>query len=323
MENTMDALTLWSLIGFLFAAYAVIANDSVQTLGTWMASNNERFNYKVLWGAASAVLLATLWYGWTVNGGDISYGRLNKIPWQEVQWYHAMAPAVLVVLTRYGVPVSTSFLVLSAFASTFVLEKMLMKSMMGYAVAAVAAYVIWIGVTKLLDEAKPVKEEHKKAWRVAQWVTTGFLWFTWLSHDMANIAVFLPREIPWDLMILISIMFVVGLGFMFKEGGGKIQKIVLEKHNTRYVRSATIIDAVYWLILFFFKELNDIPMSTTWVFVGLLCGRELAMATVTGKEKFKTVFPLVTKDFFKMMIGLGASVGVVLMIHYVIVPNGL
>ena len=139
----MDALTLWSLIGFLFAAYAVIANDSVQTLGTWMASNNERFNYKVLWGAASAVLLATLWYGWTVNGGDISYGRLNKIPWQEVQWYHAMAPGILVILTRYGVPVSTSFLVLSAFASTFVLEKMLMKSIMGYGIAALFAYGAW------------------------------------------------------------------------------------------------------------------------------------------------------------------------------------
>jgi len=275
-----------------------------------------------MWGCASAVLLYTLWYGWTTNGGDISYGRLNKIPFQEIQWYHAAAPGLLLILTRIGVPVSTSFLVLSAFASTFVLEKMLMKSMMGYAVAAVAAYIIWIGVTKLLNEAKPVKEQHKKAWRIAQWVTTGFLWFTWLSHDMANIAVFLPRQVPWDLMILVSLVFVVGLAFMFKEGGGKIQKIVLEKHNTRYVRSATIIDGVYWLILFFFKELNDIPMSTTWVFVGLLCGRELAMATMTGKEKFKTVFPLVTKDFFKMMIGLGASVGVVLMIHYVIVPNG-
>jgi hypothetical protein len=45
------------------------------------------------------------------------------------------------------------------------------------------------------------------------------------------------------------------------------------------------------------------------------------MATMTGKEKFKSVFPLVGKDFFKMMIGLGASVGVVLAIHYVIVPN--
>jgi hypothetical protein len=275
-----------------------------------------------MWGAASAVLLYTLWYGWYTNGGDISYGRLNKIPFQEIKWYHAMAPGLLLILTRIGVPVSTSFLVLSAFASTFVLEKMLVKSMMGYAVAAVAAYVIWIGVTKLLDEAKPVKEEHKRWWRIGQWVTTGFLWFTWLSHDMANIAVFLPREIPWDLMIAISLVFVLGMGFMFREGGGKIQKIVLEKHNTRYVRSATIIDAVYWLILWFFKELNDIPMSTTWVFVGLLCGRELAMATITGKEKFKTVFPLIGKDFFKMMIGLGASVGVVLSIHYVIIPNG-
>ena len=319
----MELVTLWMLIGFMFAAYSVIANDSVQTLGTWIASNNERFDWKVMWGAASAVLLYTLWYGWYTNGGDISYGRLNKIPFQDIQWYHATAPGLLLILTRIGVPVSTSFLVLSAFASTFVLEKMLMKSMMGYAVAAVAAYVIWIGVTKILDEAKPVKEEHKRYWRIGQWVTTGFLWFTWLSHDMANIAVFLPREIPVDLMIAISMVFVAGLWYMFREGGGRIQQIVLEKHNTRYVRSATIIDGVYWLILFFFKELNDIPMSTTWVFVGLLCGRELAMATMTGKEKFKVVFTLIGKDFLKMMVGLAASVGVVLSIHYVIVPNGL
>jgi len=319
----MELVTLWMAVGFLFAAYSVIANDSVQTLGTWIASNNERVNWKVMWGSASAVLLYTLWYGWYMNGGDISYGRLNKIPFQEIQWYHAMAPGLLLILTRIGVPVSTSFLVLSAFASTFILEKMLMKSMMGYAVAAVAAYAIWIVVSKILDEAKPVKEEHKRYWRIGQWVTTGFLWFTWLSHDVANIAVFLPRQIPVDLMIVVSAVFVLGLWYMFREGGGKIQQIVLEKHNTRYVRSATIIDGVYWLILFFFKELNDIPMSTTWVFVGLLCGRELAMATVTGKEKFKVVFPLIGKDFLKMMVGLAASVGVVLAIHYAIVPNGL
>ena len=319
----MELVTLWMAVGFLFAAYSVIANDSVQTLGTWIASNNQKFNWTTMWLCASSVLLWALWYGWYMYGGDISYGRLNKIPFQEIQWYHALAPGLLLLLTRIGVPVSTSFLVLSAFASTFVLEKMLMKSMMGYAVAAVAAYAIWIGVTKVLDESKPVKEEHKKWWRVGQWATTAFLWWTWLSHDMANIAVFLPREIPVDLMVCISVVFVGGLWWMFREGGGKIQNIVLEKHNTRYVRSATIIDGVYWVILFFFKELNDIPMSTTWVFVGLLCGRELAMATMTGKEKFKVVFPLIGKDFFKMMIGLGASVGVVLAIHYIIVPNGL
>ena len=319
----MELVTLWMGIGFLFAAYSVIANDSVQTLGTWIASNNKVVNWKIMWGSASAVLLWALWYGWYTYGGDISYGRLNKIPWQDIQWYHALAPGLLLILTRIGVPVSTSFLVLSAFASAFVLEKMLVKSMMGYAVAAVAAYVLWIGITKILDEDKPVKEEHKKYWRIGQWFTTAFLWWTWLSHDMANIAVFLPRQIPFDMMIVISAIFVGGLWWMFREGGGKIQQIVLEKHNTRYVRSACLIDAFYWLVLFFFKELNDIPMSTTWVFVGLLCGRELAMATMTGKEKFKVVFPLIGKDFLKMMIGLAASVGVVLSIHYIIVPNGL
>ena len=319
----MEYLTLWSTIGFLFAAYAVIANDSVQTLGTWMASNNEKFNYKTLWAAASAVLIATLWYGWSINGGDISYGRLNRIPWQEIQWYHAAAPGILVLLTRLGVPVSTSFLVLSAFASTFVLEKMLMKSIMGYGIAAIFAYGVWFFVSRWLDEAADVEERNKNLWRVLQWFATGGLWWTWLSHDMANIAVFLPRVVPVDLMVMISLVFVVGLFFMFRERGGKIQTIVLEKHNTRYVRSATLIDLFYWLCLYFFKELNDIPMSTTWVFVGMLAGRELAIAQFTGKRKFSSVFPLVGRDFMKMMIGLGASVALVLMIHYVIVPNGL
>jgi len=318
----MDQLTLWMAIGFLMAAYSVIANDSVQTLGTWIASNNEKFKWTTMWAASSAVLLWALWYGWYVYGGDISYGRLTKIPFQEIQWYHALAPAVLLVMTRIGVPVSTSFLVLSAFASSFILEKMLMKSMMGYAVAAGAAYGIWWVVTKVMDESQPVDNKYKKAWHIAQWVTTGFLWWTWLSHDMANIAVFLPRQIPVDMMIAVSAIFVLGLGWMFRERGGKIQQIVLEKHNTRYVRSATLIDLFYLLILYFFKELNNIPMSTTWVFVGLLTGRELAIATFTNKRKFKGVFPLVAKDFLKMMIGLGASIGIVLFIHYLVVPNG-
>ena len=319
----MDQITLWMAMGFLLAAYSVIANDSVQTLGTWIVSNNERFKWTTLWIASSVVLLWALWYGWYVHAGDISYGRLNKIPWQEVKWYHALAPALLLTLTRVGIPVSTSFLVLSAFASTFVLEKMLIKSIMGYAVAAVAAYFVWIVITKLVDEKHdPVKERHKPYWRLAQWITTGFLWCTWLSHDMANIAVFLPRQISWDLMVIISVVFVAGLGFMFREHGGRIQKIVLEKHNTRYVRSATLIDLFYWLVLWFFKELNDIPMSTTWVFVGLLCGRELAMATVLGAGKLKVVFPLIGKDFIKMITGLLASVGIVVTIHYVLIPNG-
>ena len=311
----MDFSTLYLWVGFLLASYSVIANDSVQTLGTWIASNSERFRWYILWSAASTVLLFTLWYGWSINDGDISYGRLNKIPWQPIQWYHAVAPLILVALTRFGVAVSTTFLVLSAFASTVVLEKVLMKSALGYLVAAAAAYLIWMVVAKFWESKKDIPESHDRYWRVAQWCTTGWLWFTWLSHDMANIAVFLPRQVPTEAMIFISIIFVGGMGYMFYERGGKIQEVVLSKTNTKYVRSATLVDLIYSLILWYFKGYNDIPMSTTWVFVGLLAGRELAFATINDKYKFKTVFPLVGRDFFKMMIGLSLSIVIVLAIH--------
>lgn len=311
----MDATLLYTIVGFTLASYSVIANDSVQTLGTWIASNSNKFKWYFMWMAASLVLLFTLWYGWYVNNGDISYGRLTKIPYQPIEWYHAVAPMILVALTRFGVPVSTTFLVLSAFASTVVLEKVLLKSAMGYIVAAAAAYLIWLAVSKFWETKKEIPESHEKWWRVAQWCTTGWLWFTWLSHDMANIAVFLPREVPLELMFIISVIFVAGLGYMFRENGGVIQNVVLSKTNVKYVRSATLVDLIYSLILWYFKGYNSIPMSTTWVFVGLLAGRELAFATVNNKYKFKTVFPLVGRDFFKMMIGLSLSVVIVMLIH--------
>ena len=56
-------------------------------------------------------------------------------------------------------------------------------------------------------------------------------------------------------------------------------------------------------------------MSTTWVFVGLLCGRELAIASMVQDYKLKYVFPIIGKDFLKMMCGLLVSVGIVISIH--------
>jgi len=270
-------------------------------------------------------MIATISFGWWAYDGDISYGRLTQIPYQEIQWYHAVAPGILLLLTRIGIPVSTTFLVLSAFASTVVLEKMLLKSVVGYGIAAIVAYICWIAISKFINEKfDEITDQWKiSAWRNAVWITSAFLWATWLMHDVANIAVYLPRQLDISLLIIVLIYFSILLFYIFYIQGGPIQKLVLDKTGTRYARSAAIINIIYAVVLYYFKQLNDLPMSTTWVFVGLLCGRELAIATMNKEYKLKYVFPLIGKDFIKMIFGLSVSVGIVLAIHYIIIPNGL
>jgi len=321
----MELTLVYTIIGFGLAGYSVIANDSIQTLGTFIASKQKWFKWYTLASAASFVMILAITWGWYSYDGDISYGRLNRIPFQEIQWYHAVAPAILLVLTRVGIPVSTTFLVLSAFASTVVLEKMLVKSIVGYGIAAAVAYVCWIVISKFINEKFDEVTEDKwiSFWRNSVWVTSGWLWWVWLSHDVANIAVYLPRQLDVSLLLIVLAYFSVLIFYIFYIHGGPIQKVVLDKTGTRYARSATIINVIYAAVLYYFKELNDIPMSTTWVFVGLLCGRELAISTMNKDYKFKYVFPLIGKDFAKMIFGLSVSVAIVLAIHYYIIPKGL
>ena len=109
---------------------------------------------------------------------------------------------------------------------------------------------------------------------------------TWLTWQYS------PREVDALTLAGISALFIAGMGWMFKEQGGKIQNVVISKTDTNYVKSATLIDLVYQLSFGTSKQYNNIPMSTTWVFIGLLSGRELAIATpVVVLKNPKEVFP--------------------------------
>jgi hypothetical protein len=308
----MSLSLVFGAVGFLLAALAVIGNDSAQTLGTFISSNSKKVKWYWMWLFTSVILAVTLLYGW--GQGDIAFGRLNKIPLPEqFYWYHALAPMLLLGLTRFGVPVSTTLLTLSAFSSGVVLEQIIMKSAVGYGVAAVAAYAIWMGLTRLFNERDKVRPEHKRFWTIAQWCSTGFLWHMWLSHDVANIFVYLPRDgVSLPAMLGIIGILVAGLAHLFYTNGGRIQEIVLSKSGTRFIRSACLIDLFYALILWYFKVYNDIPMSTTWVFIGLLAGRELAVyRTFNRDKKIEVIFPMLVKDFLKIMLGLALSVALV------------
>ena len=120
--------------------------------------------------------------------------------------------------------------------------------------------------------------EAKFGWTIAQWITSGTLWSVWLMQDAANIAVYLPRSLNIAEFIGFTSIVVIGLGLLLYYKGGRIQKIVTEKSVVTDVRFATLIDLIYCVILFYFKLYSSVPMSTTWVFIGLLAGREVAMA---------------------------------------------
>lgn len=310
----MDLSSTYMLLGFVLAAYSVVANDSLQVVGTYLSANKDISWWK-LWMAASSILIGTLLIGWYANGGDLAYGRLEKIPYPEVfTMWHVIAPAGLLILTRFGLPVSTTFLVLSVFATSAVTTSMVIKSIMGYGVAAVFAFGFWFLLSKKINEHISMESErHKQMWRVAQWVGTGFLFATWIMHDMANIAVYLPRQISFIEAAGVVSLLTFFLGCIFYTSGGKIQDIVLSKTGTRFIRSATIINFVFGFILIIFKEWSSVPMSTTWVFVGLLAGRELAISYQhKSKKQRKIIFPMLRKDFGKIVLGLLVSIGIAL-----------
>ena len=307
----MTANELYMIAGFLLAGYSVVANDAIQTLGTFLVSNSHR-PWWLLWLFAGGVLVAVFLFGYFTQDGDLSYGRLAKIP--EIQvfaWWMLIPPVVILGLTRFGIPVSTTFLILTAFNPRG-LGSMLTKSLLGYGVALVVGYLVYRLVMRAAERRFIETSARKPAgfWVALQWLSTAFLWSQWLIQDLANITVYLPRSFGIEVLILVTAVMLALHAWIFYRRGGKIQRIVTTKINTRDIRSATVIDFIYGLILFFFKELSQIPMSTTWVFLGLLAGREFAVALDTALRSNRETVLLVIKDAFKGAIGLAASVAV-------------
>ncbi len=327
----MTEIEIVMYLGFLMAAYSVVGNDVIQTLGTFLSSNEKR-PWWVLALFAGTLLTITLVYGWQLNDGDVSYGRLigdggfdnprykSPLDKESFGWPYLLPPIILLLLTRIGIPVSTSFMILTFFNAKNLYD-MVVKSMSGYLVAFFAAIVLYALITKALEkkfvETEPTDLE-VKGWTIAQWCSTGFLWSQWLIQDFANIYVYLPRQIDLTTLIVTLIVFWALIAYIFYSKGGAIQSIVKSKTNTQDIRSATIIDLTFAIILFFFKELNNIPMSTTWVFLGLLAGREIAIKYFGYRSVPNATLKNLGFDLGKVFLGLGISVGLVFLLKWLI-----
>ena len=305
-------VSIWAALGFFFAAYAVVGNDALQTLGTFINSNQ-----KLPWWAtflfAGTVLVVVFGYGYVNYDGDPSWGRLSdvkKYPIFEVQWYHVVPAAMLLVITAFGIPVSTTFMILTVFAGLAGLQGMVIKSLQAYAFAFMAGLALYTLLAPTVERwfLKSPDDAQKPVWILLQWVSTAYLWSAWLIQDFANIYIYLPRQLSPEaaagsIAIILALLLVTFMG-----KGGPVQKILRTKTNVVDIRSATIIDFTYATILAFFAYVNNTPMSTTWAFLGLIAGREFAIATIDKIRSPGATFKIVASDAAKAALGLVISV---------------
>ena len=303
---------------FFLASYSAIANDSIQTIGTFIASNADKKWY-YLWIYMGSIFLITVTYSWINYGGDISYERLaskglNEAP-EQFKFLQVFAPVVLLILTRFRMPVSTSILLLSAFATqASSITSILQKSFFGYFIAFALAIIVWLLTTNLFEKYKNSKPS--KLWLPLQWISSGALWSTWIMQDMANVAVVLPRSLTLDQFLVVSSFIFFGLGLLFYLRGDRIQKIVTEKTDIIDVRAATVVDFIYACLLYYLKVISTIPISTTWVFIGLLGGRELAInIKLYSKGNHIKALKMISKDALYAGIGLAVSLALALSIN--------
>lgn len=312
-NNTQAAM--W--IGFFFAAYATVANDSIQSLGTFIESNKER-PWWILWLFIGGVFVLVVTFSWVYFDGDVTYQRLlkpdgtSKYPHPvNFSFFQIIAPLVLLILTRLKMPVSTTFLILSVFSvDTSGITSVVWKSWSGYLLAFILSFFVWYLSYNFIKKFFKSRDFHR-SWTAVQWIVSGTLWGVWVMQDGANIAVFLPRQLDLTQFIIFTLTIFGGLGLLFYLRGDKIQEVVSEKARISDVRAATLVDLTYVILLIYKLFISTVPMSTTWVFLGIIGGREIAISLARnkkGKKHRKKAGKMIFKDFSYAMIGLFVSI---------------
>ena len=198
-------------------------------------------------------------------------------------------------------PVSTTFLLLSVFsADTSGITSVVWKSWTGYILALILSFLVWYLSYNFIKKYFKSRKFHN-GWTLAQWIVSGSHWAVSVMQDGANIAVFLPRRLDMLQFAIYSITIFTGLGILFYLRGDKIQKVVSEKARISDIRAATLIDLTYVVLLIYKLFIGAVPMSTTWVFLGVIGGREIAISlarTKKGKKHRKKAGRMIFKDFF-------------------------
>lgn len=317
--SIVTPINIWMILGFLFAAFAAVFNDSLQTLGTFITSNKTYIpkSYQMLF--INGVTIIVLFGGWFLNNGDPAWGRLQSFSLPETfTWPYLFPPILVLALTAWGAPLSTSLIVLSCFVPDNT-GRLIGSSISAYLISFCLGLLAWVLGLWLLEKwvlhSDQDLKDSSRTWLFFQWFSTGFLWTMWLIQDMSNVFVYLPRSINLVTLTVCTLLISIGLCILIVIGGGPIQGVLLSKTNISDLRSVTVIDFMFGASLLFRALISGFPLSTTWAFLGLLAGRELALRirhfqceTGSPPQTYRCILWELTNDLGKACVGLTVSV---------------
>jgi hypothetical protein len=109
------------------------------------------------------------------------------------------------------------------------------------------------------------------------------------------------------------------LASVLSNKSNKMQEILSSKKNANNLKINVLINLLFSAILFIFKIISNISIATTFVFLGILAGKEVAIAfsesDIFGKTYKKTILT-VLRDINKCILGVCVSLAFVIFINF-------
>lgn len=127
--------------------------------------------------------------------------------------------------------------------------------------------------------------------------------------ELCVFGVYLRRTLEvWELGMTVAWLVVLTAVVAWNRGE-RVQTVVDKKTNTRNMREASLMDLLYGTILFVFKQKIKVPMSTTWIFLGFLAGREFGIViTDFSCARLTSALKMMGWDALMAFIGFVVSI---------------
>jgi hypothetical protein len=306
-------------LGLSLCMFSSMANDSVQTLGTFLSSNSKVAWWK-MWFYISTLFVITVVSTWLMTT-RLDFLRLTSIPFDpNNNIFYFLSPILLIVLTYHGIPVSSTFLILSVFASQEALAAMLIKTFFGYFIGLIVNFILWEIIAKYFRK-QIFSPGNKVVWQFIQWFSSGLLWVSWIINNTSNIVVYVEREFSFYNLCLFLFLGVAIIAFTIYNKGGPIQEIVDEKDGMKSFKITSVTNFCYAFILIKIAEISPVPIATTWVFIGILAGQEMGMAQINLNKKLTLREKYIFANKFIMKDLILAGSGVLISLIFALIKN--